>query len=260
MILLSNSLATTIAMWEPQLPALTWTHRVLRYDHPGHGGSAPSGGALALRDLALEVASLLDRLGIDRVSGCGLSLGGMVLLQLASDRPGLMDRLVVASTSARLGAPDFWEERADLVRREGLDAIAETIVGRWFTPDFASAHPDEVARGRAMVRSTDPGSYAMFAELLAGADLTGSLGSIGSPTLTIAGADDVAIPPEHADTIAGGIPDASVVRIPDAAHLVNVEQPAAFTSALTRHLGIGSGDEVGDARDRVDPDGDHREP
>jgi 3-oxoadipate enol-lactonase len=237
-ILLSNSLATTIAMWEPQLYALTRTHRVLRYDHPGHGGSAPSGGTVALRELALDVASLLERLGIDRVSGCGLSLGGMVLLQLASDHPKLVDRLVVTSTSARLGAPAFWKERADLVRREGLGEIAETIVGRWFTPGFAAARPDVVARGLAMVRSTDSGTYAALAELLAAADLTGSLGSIDTPTLAIAGTDDVAIPPDHAGTIADGVPDASVLRIPDAAHLVNIEQPSAFTRAVMRHLEV----------------------
>jgi 3-oxoadipate enol-lactonase len=259
-ILLSNSLATTVAMWEPQIPALTRTHRVLRYDHPGHGDSAPSGGTVGLRDLALDVASLLDRLGIDRVSGCGLSLGGMVLLQLASDHPRLVDRLVVASTSARLGAPAFWEERADLVRREGLGEIAEPIVGRWFTPDFAAARPDVVARGLTMVRSTDPGSYAALAELLAGVDLTGSLGSMATPTLAIAGADDAAIPPDHADTIADGVPDASVLRIPDAAHLVNIEQPAAFTRAVMRHLEVDSGDEVDDAHDHADPDDDPSEP
>ncbi|MGZ8571946.1 MAG: alpha/beta fold hydrolase [Actinomycetota bacterium] len=259
-ILLSNSLATTIAMWEPQLLALTRTHRVLRYDHPGHGGTAPSAGTVALRELALDVASLLERLGIDRVSGCGLSLGGMVLMQLASDHPKLVDRLVVASTSARLGAPAFWKERADLVRGEGLGEIAETIVGRWFTPGFAAARPDVVARGWAMVRSTDPGSYAALAELLAGVDLTGSLGSIGTPTLAIAGADDVAIPPDHTDTIADGVPDGSVLRIPDAAHLVNIEQPAAFTRAVMRHLEVDPGVEVDDAHDYADPDHDPSQP
>ena len=251
-LLLSNSLATTIDVWDPQVPALTRTHRVLRYDHPGHGGTAPRGGTPTLSELAHDVGSLLDRLDITRVSACGLSLGGMVLLQMASDRPRLVERLVVASTSARPGAPAFWLERADRVRREGLGKIAETIVARWFTPNFAAAHPEVVAKGLAMVRSTDPESYAALAELLAGVDLTGSLGSIGAPTLAIAGVKDVAIIPDHADTIVGGLPNASVLRIANAAHLVSIEQPAAFTRAVLRHLEVDPGAADG-VRDDPEP-------
>jgi 3-oxoadipate enol-lactonase len=241
-LLLSNSLGTTFDMWDPQMPALTRAHRVLRYNHPGHGGTEPCSGNPTLRDLARDVADLLEQLDIARVSACGLSVGGMVLMQMAADHPRLVDRLVVASTSARPGAPAFWHERADHVRREGLDTIAVSIVARWFTSDFAAAQPEVVAQGIAMVRSTDPGSYAALADLLAGIDLTGSLGSIGARTLAIAGADDVAITPEHADMLIGSLPNASTLRIANAAHLVNIEQPAAFTRAVLRHLEVARDD------------------
>ena len=178
----------------------------------------------------------MDRLRVDRASFCGLSLGGMVGLRLAADHPERVDRLVVCSTSAYLDAAGFWHDRADIVRRTGLEGVAEVVVDRWFTPAFARTHADVVERARDMIRATDPDSYARFAELLAELDLRDAIGKIRAPTLVVAGAEDAAIPPRHADVIAGAIDGASSVRIDDAAHLPNLERPEVFTDLLLGHL------------------------
>jgi 3-oxoadipate enol-lactonase len=235
-VVLSNSLATTWSMWDPQVPSLLQRYRVVRYDHRGHGSSPPLRRAVTTEDLAGEVVALMDRLRVDRASICGLSLGGMVGLRLAADHPERVDRLVVCSTSAHLDAAGFWHDRADVVRRMGLQGVAEIVVHRWFTPDFVRTHAGIVGEARDMVGATDPSSYARFAELLADLDLRDAIGTIRAPTLVVAGAEDLAIPARHADVIAGAIDGASSVRIDGAAHLPNLERPEVFTDLLLGHL------------------------
>jgi len=235
-VVMSNSLATTTRIWDAQMPALLRDHAVIRYDHPGHGSSPRTGRRCTVADLAHDVIALLDRLGVRRFSFCGVSVGGMVGLQVASGFPERVRRLAVCSTSARLDAAGFWNERAAVVERDGLDAIADAAIGRWFTPAFARSHTDVVSWAGSMFRSTDPSSYARLAELLADLDLTGALGEIRAPTLIIAGLDDVAIPPAHADVIAAAIPRSTVMLVRGAAHLVSVEQPGVVADALVRHL------------------------
>src|SRR5215208_5788067 len=135
-LVLANSLGTALGMWDAQAPALRERFRLLRYDHRGHGGSPVPPGPYEIEDLGRDVLALLDRLDIERVSFCGLSIGGMVGMWLASEAPGRIERLVLCCTSALLGSPDMWSERAAKVRKNGLDAIAETVVERWFTPAF----------------------------------------------------------------------------------------------------------------------------
>ncbi len=244
-VVMSNSLATTTRIWDAQMPALLRDLAVIRYDHPGHGSSPRAVERCTVADLADDVIGMLDRLGVQRFSFCGLSLGGMVGLHVAAAFPDRVRRLAVCSTSARLDAAAFWNERAAVVERDGLDAVAEAATDRWFTPAFARSHPDVVAWAGEMFRSTDPSSYARFAELLAAVDVTGKLGEIRAPTLVIAGEDDVAIPPAHGEAIAAAIPRSSMVRVPDAAHLVNVELPEVVADALVRHL---AGDLAADLR------------
>jgi 3-oxoadipate enol-lactonase len=235
-VVMSNSLATTSRIWDGQIPALVPDHAVIRYDHPGHGSSPPTDRPCTVADLANDVIALLDRLGVRRFSFCGLSLGGMVGLRLAAGFPERVRRLAVCSTSARLDAAGFWNERAATVGRDGLDPIADAVIDRWFTPAFARSHPDVISWAGDMFRSTDPSSYARLAELLADLDLTPALAEIRAPTLVIAGVDDVAIPPAHGDVLAAAIARSSVVRISGAAHLVNVERPEVVAGALARHL------------------------
>lgn len=236
-LVLAGSLGSTLAMWEPQLP-LAERFRLLRYDHPGHGSSPPASGPLTIDELAGGVVALLDELELERVSFCGLSLGGMVAMWLASHLPDRIDRLVLCCTAARLGPPEFWEERADLVRREGMAVVADTVIERWFTPGFHAMQPAVVERHRAMLLATDPESYARCCEAIRELDLRDDLQAIAAPTIVIAGEEDPSTPVEHAETIVGGIAGSRLVVVPEARHLANAERPDAVNAAVLEHLAV----------------------
>lgn len=235
-LVLGNSLGTTTAMWEPQLPALTERFRLVRYDHRGHGKSAVPAGPYTLDELGADVLAMLDSLGLRRVHLGGLSLGGMVAMWLAANAPERVNRLALLCTSAKLGPPSIWEQRAETVRRGGMAAIADLMVSRWLTPGFAERKPDIAAWARNLLSETPADGYVGCCAAIQHMDLLPVLGSITAPTLVIAGADDPATPPEHAHRIAAGIPGAITVIVPDAAHLANVEQPDTVTGLLLDFL------------------------
>jgi 3-oxoadipate enol-lactonase len=232
-LVLSNSLGTTPELWDAQLPALTARFRVLLYDHPGHGGSPPPERPATIGDFVHPLVSLLDELGLERVSFCGLSLGGVVGMLLAAGAPDRIDRLVLACTAPRFGTPELWAERAAVARGEGMRALVDGILARWFTP---RADPAAVTRLRQNILATPHEGYARACEAIGALDVEESLSGIRVPTLVLAGAEDPAVPPEMVDLLGTRIPGAQVVVIPRAAHLANVEQPEAFNRALLDHL------------------------
>ena len=236
-VVLSNSLGTTPELWERQLPALLERFRVLTYDHPGHGASPLPEQPCTVESLARGLLALLDELGVDRVSLCGVSLGGMVAMAIALDAPERVERLVLACTSAYLGPPQGWAERARIVRTEGMRAIADTVVGRWFTPELAQKEPETVARFHAMLVATPPEGYGRCCEAVGAWDARERISAIAAPVLVVAGAEDPATPPEHADLIATRVAGARLVVLARAAHLANVERADAFTEAALAHLG-----------------------
>jgi 3-oxoadipate enol-lactonase len=234
-LVLSNSLGSTTAMWDPQVPTLAERLRVVRYDHRGHGGSPVPPGPYELADLGADALALLDRLGVQRAHWCGLSLGGMVGMWLAINAPERIDRLVLCCTSAQLGPPSMWADRAATVRAEGVEAIADAGIGRWLTPGFIERAPAATAAVRAMLAATPAEGYAACCSAIEHMDLVPELGAIRAPTLVIAGTQDPATPPEHGERIAAGIPGAHLEMV-DAAHLATIEQPAAMTRFVAGHL------------------------
>jgi 3-oxoadipate enol-lactonase len=236
-VVLGSSLGTTHEMWEPQVGPLSERFRVARYDRRGHGRSPVVEGPTTIDDLGADLVELLDGLGLERVSFCGLSLGGLEGMWLAVNQPARVDRLVLACTAAAFPPRETWVERAATVRAHGVRAIAESVLGRWFRPAFHDTHSGVVTRFGAMLASTPPEGYAACCDVLAGADLTGRVGEIGAPTLVVAGAEDPSVPPAAGEALAAAIPGATHVVLEGAAHLANVEQAEAFTAALLRHLG-----------------------
>ena len=232
----ANSLGTTLRMWDDQAPALLESFRLLRYDHRGHGDSPVSPGPYAIDDLGRDVLALMDRLEVERFSFCGLSIGGMVGMWLASEAPERVERLVLCCTSARFEPPDDWGSRAETVRADGVDAVADAVLERWFTPAFREDRPDVVQWAESMLRATPAEGYAGCCEAIRDADLHSRLEAIRAPTLVVAGADDPAAPPAQAELIRGSIPDARLVVVDQAAHLANVEQREAVTRAVLEHL------------------------
>jgi 3-oxoadipate enol-lactonase len=236
-VVLSNSLGTTQELWERQFPALAEHFRVLTYDHPGHGSSPLPELPCTVESLAHGLLALLDELGIERVSLCGISLGGMVGMALALAAPERVERLVLACTSAYLRPPEGWDERARIVRAEGTEAIADTVSGRWFTTALARQEPATVARFRAMLASTPPEGYARCCEALGAWDAREAIAAIAAPVLVIAGEEDPATPVAHAELIASRVTGSRLVVLERAAHLANVERADAFTAAVLEHLG-----------------------
>jgi len=229
-LVLSGSLGSTLEMWEPQLPALGERFRVVRFDHPGHGGS-PLLYVRSVEGIAAEVAGLLDELGLERVAFCGLSLGGAVGMRLALDAPERLDRLVLCCTSMRFATPEFWDDRARAVREGGVGAIADAVLERWFTSAFA-----DVRRYREMLVGTPQEGYARCCEALREWDIRGHLDAVRAPTLVIAAADDPSTPPDGLEAIAAEIPDSRLVVIEDARHLVNVERADEVNASLLEFL------------------------
>jgi 3-oxoadipate enol-lactonase len=232
-LVLSNSLGTDMMLWDRQVPALAERFRVVRYDTRGHGGSPVPSGDCTLAGLAADMAGLLDHLGVDRASVAGVSLGGMTAMQLAADAPERVDRLVLCCTSARLGPPEMWQNRAVTVRARGTAAIADATLQRWFTP---AADPEIVARFDAMLRAVPAAGYAACCAAIRDMDLRRRLSAITAPALVIAGREDPSTPPEHAEVIAAGIPGARRMVVERAAHLANVERDHEVTAAMLEHL------------------------
>lgn len=236
-LVLANSLGTGQTLWSHQLPGFVERFRVLTYDHPGHGTSELSEPPCTVEGFAHDLLGLLDELAFDRVSICGTSLGGMVGIALALEAPDRVERLVLSCSSAYLGPPDAWAERARTVRADGIEAIADAVVARWFTTELQRAQPETVARFRATLVRTAPEGYARACEALAAWDARGRISAVSVPTLVVAGADDPATPVEHAKLLASRIPDARLLVLERAAHLANVEQAERFTDAVLAHLG-----------------------
>jgi 3-oxoadipate enol-lactonase len=235
-VVLSNSLGATRAMWDPQVPALAERYRVITYDTRGHGESPVPAGPYSIDDLVDDVVALLDEVGARRAHFAGLSLGGMTGMRLAAREPARVHRLALLCTSSLLGPRQNWLDRAHTARTEGTGALAPTVVGRWFTPEFAAAEPAVVARMEAMVAGTPGDGYAACCEAIADMDERADLPTITAPTLVISGWEDPATPPEHQQAIADGIPGAELLTVSPGAHLANVEQALRVTGALLGHF------------------------
>lgn len=235
-LVLGNSLGTSAMVWDRQVAALGERFRLLRYELPGHGGSAAWPGPYSIGGLGAWLLALLDSAEIERASYCGISLGGMIGMWLAANAPDRIAALALVCTSAYLPPAEGWRARAELVRAEGMASLSAPSAGRWFTTAFADREPAVVASFIAELERTDPVGYAGCCLAIADMDLRADLSSIKAPTLVISGADDPATPPEHGAAIAAGIEGARHVVAEGAAHLATVSSPEEVTAALLDHL------------------------
>jgi len=235
-LVLGNSLGTSRAVWDRQVPALSRKFRLLRYELPGHGGSPAPDRPYTIADLGSAVLAVLDWHGVDRAAYCGISLGGMIGMWLAAESPERVSALGLVCTSAYLPPASGWLARAEQVRAHGLTSISAASIGRWFTPAFATREPQTAAAFAAELEQTDVAGYAGCCAAIAGMDLRPRLGSVRARTLIVAGADDPATPPSHGARIAAGIRGARLLVVRGAAHLANVSSPEQVTAALIGQL------------------------
>jgi 3-oxoadipate enol-lactonase len=225
-VVLCGSLGSASSIWDAQLPALVGK-RVVRVDHPGHGG-APLAEVHDMGDLA---AGVLAAVGDGSFSFVGLSLGGAVGMQLALTVPQRLDRLVLACTAARFDNREQYIDRAATVRASGLEPIVDAVLARWFTPGF-----EDVAPYREAMLAIEPEGYARCCEALARWDVREALAAVRTPTLVIAGTEDPSTPPAIVELVAAGIPGARFEVIDGAAHLASVERADVFNRLIEEHL------------------------
>jgi 3-oxoadipate enol-lactonase len=237
-LMLSHSLATHLALWDPQVEALVRDFRILRYDILGHGGSDVLRGPYTLDGLAGQAGDLLDVLGIRQVHFLGLSLGGMIGQILALRCPERLASLLLCSTTCRIPAEarPLWQERIRIAESEGMEPLVEPTIARWLTPHYRSAHPDSVDRVRSMIRSTAPPGYSGCCRAIVDFDLAADIHAISLPTLIIAGEADQAMPVAMSRALQERIVGSELVIIPSASHLSNIEQPEAFSGAVMKFL------------------------
>jgi 3-oxoadipate enol-lactonase len=234
-LVLSNSLGTSLAMWDPQIALWRQHFRVLRYDTRGHGQSQVTPAPYSIPQLAGDVIGLLDQLGIQQAHFCGLSMGGSTFMWLAVHHPERVARLVLCNTGALIGTADAWTSRIATVQRDGVASIAEAVVSRWLTPEFAQANAAKVELLTAMLKATPDEGYAGACAAVRDNDLRAEIETIKAPTLVVAGTGDIPTPPSDARFMQSKINGAQYVEF-DAAHISNQQQPEPFGVAVLNFL------------------------
>jgi 3-oxoadipate enol-lactonase len=235
-LVLGSSLGTTGAMWDAQVPAFSQHFRMLRFDTRGHGGSPAPSGDSRMDELGADVLALLDRVGVERASFCGLSIGGMIGMWVASEAPQRIERLVLCCTVPFFPPPELWNERIDAVHAHGIEPMVDPAIERWLPADVRRERPEVEEHLRSMIASTPPNGYAGCCAAIRDMDLRPRLARIEAPTLVVAGSDDPSTPKENVRPIADAVAGARYVEIEGAAHIANVAQPEAFDAAVLGHL------------------------
>ena len=233
-LVLSHSLACSVRMWDPQIAALKDRYRILAYDTRGHGASEAPKGAYTLEMLADDLKALLDHVGAKNPHYCGLSMGGMIGQTFALKYPGVFRTLMLADTSSGFPAQvwPLWQERIRIAEEKGMAPLVQPTLERWFTEAFRQSHPQPVAGIAKLIASTPVAGYVGCCHAIPKINLTARLKEIKAPILVICGDKDPGTPPAMSEAIRDNAPGSKLVMIPDAAHLSNLEQPAAFTKAM----------------------------
>ena len=233
-LLLLNSVGCDLTLWDPVLPHLK-NFRVLRMDMRGHGQSDSPPGDYTLDQLAADAVCVLDAAGVDKAAICGLSLGGMTAMTLALNAPARVSSLILACTSAQMDR-EIWNTRIETVRSQGMAAIVDAVIARFFSEEFRRDHASEVQTIRDDFLRLDPEGYAGCCAAIRDMALLDSISRIAAPTLVIAGSKDVATPFEgHGSEILKRIPGAQLKMMP-AAHIAPVEMPEAFAAIVAAFL------------------------
>ncbi len=230
-VVFSHSLGTSAEMWDAQARALAGRCRVLRYDTRGHGRSSTA-GPVTIRQLADDLAGLLDALSVTSAHVVGLSLGGMTAQALAIHYPAKVRSLVLMATDAYLPPEDGWQARAKTVREQGLGAIADAAMGRWFTDQAALKCPEKVAFARARFVSGDAEGYALCCEAIGAMDLRPQIMQIKQTCLVVAGRHDPVTTPDMCAALSAAIAGSTLQIVDGASHLIAMEQPEAVNNLL----------------------------
>ncbi|MGH6674550.1 MAG: alpha/beta fold hydrolase [Xanthobacteraceae bacterium] len=235
-LVFSNSLATSIAMWDDQAAALKHAYRVLRYDQRGHGGTDAPAGRYAFDTLLADAIGLLDALRIDKAHFAGLSMGGATALGLAERHPGRLDRVIVCDSPCQSTAQSAqqWEERIAIAKDKGIAVLVEPTVSRWFPPETVAKNPPHLDKVRAMFRATPVNGFIGCAAALADHDYASAATSVKHPVLFLVGEKDAPAPAMR--KLNEKLPGSRYVELSGAGHISNMDRPAEFNRAIVDFL------------------------
>jgi 3-oxoadipate enol-lactonase len=234
-LVLVNSLGSSLRMWDKALSSLEKTTGILRYDTRGHGKSNVPSSPYAIEQLGNDLLFLLDYLAIDRVDVCGISLGGLISMWLGIHAPQRLRRMVLASTASRIGTREGWEQRIAMVQSSGMDMLAIQTLERWFTPAYRGQHADEMETIRQMISTTNVAAYCGCCSALRDTDLTGEIAAIDVPCLVISGTHDPVTTPSDGWALHSALPNSRYVEL-DASHLTAWERAEEFAVATLAFL------------------------
>jgi len=234
-LVFSNSLGTTLEMWETQVGEFSESFRVLRYDTRGHGRSDATPGDYTISQLAADLLQLLDFLRLERVFFCGLSMGGAIGIYLGSHAPQRFQKLVLCNTAARFGTAETWNARLQAVRSGGMKAVAGGVLERWLTREFRDVHPHETQATLAMLEGANPQGYLSCCAAVRDVDARPYLGKVSVSTLVLTGTYDPVTPPSEAQYLVGNIPGSRYAEV-SAAHLSNIEARNDFNRHVLNFL------------------------
>jgi 3-oxoadipate enol-lactonase len=188
-----------------------------------------------MADYAGDLMALLDRLGVGRATIVGLSIGGLIAQELYRHSPERVAALVLCDTAAKIGTDEVWDQRIAQVERGGIEAIADSVLERWFTGQFRAARSTELAGLRAMLTRTPRQGYLAACGALKRADLRPYAGRIQTPTLCLVGDEDGSTPVGLVKETAALIPGSRFEIIEGAGHLPNVEKPEIVAKLVAEH-------------------------
>lgn len=234
-LVLAHSLGSDHQMWAPQIDALKNQYFIIAIDNLGHGDSDVPAGDYSVDDFAHAVIAVADAAELERFHFCGLSVGGITGLHVAGRHPDRLLSLTLCNTGAKIGTADLWNQRIEVARTQGMEALVDGVIARWFSPDFPEREPEAFARARATLLATDAAGYAGVCAALRDGDLSDAAPLITTPTLVIGGINDQAAPIEQSHWLRENIAGSRLVEL-DAAHLSNLDRAADFTAALDEFL------------------------
>jgi 3-oxoadipate enol-lactonase len=236
-VMLSNSLASDLTMWDKQIPELVEAgYRVLRYDSRGHGQSAVPEGSYSIELLASDAVGLMDALGLEKVQFCGLSKGGMVAQILGTQYGDRLISLVLSSTSAYMSPREIWDERIETVQKSGMKAVVDATIDRWFTKAGQVRLPSDVEKIRQLVLNTPVNGFCSCCAAIRDMDQRDSIRSISTRTLVLVGEQDPGTPVSAAELIHERIASSELRIVSEAAHFINVEKANVFNDTLLEFL------------------------
>src|SRR5262245_18583290 len=236
-LIFSNSLVTNLAMWDEQARALGGAFRVLRYDQRGHGDTDAPAGRYPFDTLLADAIGMMDALGIKKASFAGLSMGGATALGLAQKHPDRLDRVIVCDSPCQSTptSTQQWEERIVVAQKQGMEALVEPTVGRWFPPEVLAAKAPHVDKGRARVRATPVNGFIGCAAALADHNYAAAVGTVTRPVLFIAGEKD-GVTPTAMRKLSAALAGSRYVELPGAGHISNMDQPEGFNATVAGFL------------------------